>query len=131
MPKPVHRVALAIVHRGGRWLVARRHADAHLGGLWEFPGGKLHDGESAEECALRELEEECGVRATIERVLPAVACEYDDRIVHLIPVVCRWSAGEARPIASEICRWVEGDDLERLDMPAVNAGIIHAALVER
>lgn len=127
-PKFVHQVALALVHRDDLWLVAKRHAHAHLGGLWEFPGGKLHPGESPEECAVRELVEECGVVATVEHTLPTVVCEYNDRIVHLVPVICRWVRGEAQPLASDACLWVTRDQLLRLDMPAVNAGIIHTAM---
>ena len=54
-------VSAAIVFRGGKLLVTQRHADAHLGGLWEFPGGKREAGESFEQCLVREIREELGV----------------------------------------------------------------------
>jgi len=126
--KPTLHVGLALVHRDGQWLVAQRHHDAHLGGLWEFPGGKLLPEETPKQGALRELQEECGVDARPLRVLATVRCEYDDRIVHLTPVVCEWVAGEAQPLASVACQWVPSAELTALEMPAVNAGIIRAAL---
>lgn len=131
MDKPAYDVALALVRRDDQWLVALRHDAAHLGGVWEFPGGKCEPGESAEQGALRELVEECGVRATVERVLAPVCCEYDDRVVRLMPVVCLWQSGAPRPLGSQECRWVSAAELTALDMPAANVEIIRAALEVR
>lgn len=117
-------VALALVHRDGRWLVARRLADAHLGGLWEFPGGKTEAGESPEAAALRELMEECHVRAVAYRKLPPFVVEYADRTVELNPVLCEWESGDGLSIENEECRWVTLSELRKLEMPAVNAEII-------
>ena len=124
MSTPVHRVAVAVVHREGRWLVARRRASVHLGGMWEFPGGKCDGAEHASETALRELREECGVVGVAERVLEMVVCAYEDRVVQITPVICRWLAGEAEPLGSEECRWVTLEELQLLAMPAKNAEII-------
>lgn len=131
MSKPVQQIALALVRRAGQWLVAKRHGDAHLGGLWEFPGGKCLPRESPTQAALRELQEECAVRAAPEGTLNTVVCEYDDRVVYLTPVLCRWISGQPQPLGSESCRWVSSAELQRLEMPAVNAGIISAALAHQ
>ncbi len=66
--RPHMRAALVALRRGGRWLVQRRPADGLLGGLWEFPGGKLEDGETPEAAARRELREETGF--TVGRMEP-------------------------------------------------------------
>jgi len=124
LSKPTFDVALALVHRDGRWLVARRHDQAHLGGLWEFPGGKVGPAESSPAAALRELREECGVEAEVERVLEPFVCEYADRIVRLVCVVCRWTGGEAQPLGSQECQWATLSALRKLQMPAINAEII-------
>jgi mutator protein MutT len=124
--RPSYEIALALVHRAQRWLVARRHADAHLGGLWEFPGGKCMPGESPVVAALRELAEECAVRANPIAVLAPVTHAYADRIVRLTPVICRWESGEPQPLASAACRWVSATELRELDMPEATAPIIAA-----
>jgi len=128
MDKPVIAVALALVLRNGLWLVARRPRELHAGGLWEFPGGKQHADEAPAQAVCRELLEECNVHATPLEVLAPVACEYDDRVVRLTPVLCRWEGGEPRPAASDECRWVPSDELLRLPMPPANAGIVQAVL---
>lgn len=126
MSKPHFDIALALVAQNDRWLVARRRPEAHLGGLWEFPGGKMEPGESPAQAARRELLEECDVQVELECVLDAVYCEYDIRTVVLHPVLCRWKAGEAKPLGSAECRWVTLDELSSLAMPPVNASIVAA-----
>jgi mutator protein MutT len=117
-------VAIAALVRDGRWLVALRHRDSHLGGLWEFPGGKRAAGESAAEAALRELREECDVEGRVVAELDAIVHEYPDRRVRMTPVLCVWVCGEATPRASQECRWVSHDELLRLPMPAANAALL-------
>lgn len=124
MSKPVFEVAVALVCRDGCWLVARRRPDVHLGGVWEFPGGKRKAGETPAQAALRELHEECAVEAIAERELPGVIREYKERIVHLLPVICRWRAGEGVPLGNQECRWVATAELASLEMPAGNAEIV-------
>lgn len=119
-------VALAIIRRDDLWLVARRPRDVHLGGLWEFPGGKCEPGETPAAAAVREAHEECGVVVEPIRVLPPVRRDYGDRVIDLVAIACRWVSGDAKPIASEECRWVTLDELRRLDMPEVNGAILDA-----
>jgi mutator protein MutT len=117
-------IALALVRRDDTWLVAKRRNEDHLGGLWEFPGGKREEYESIVDAALRELREECGVSATAERSLAPIAYDYETRRVEITPVLCHHLAGEARPLASVECKWVTFAELERLPMPAANAAIL-------
>lgn len=124
MAKPVHEVAVALVYRNGKWLVARRPRNTHLGGYWEFPGGKRHVTEPPAAAALRELREECDVVAIAQRELPMLVCDYDDRIVELTPVLCRWEAGEGRPLGCDECRWASRRQIAELRMPPVNAELL-------
>lgn len=122
--KPVYEVALAIVRRGDQWLVARRLPTAHLGGQWEFPGGKRERAESLQDAALRELYEECGVEAIAVRTLQEVRWEYEDRTVRLTPVLCRWIRGEGEPLGCEMCKWLPFQGLQQLEMPTANLRIL-------
>lgn len=117
-------VALALIVHQGRWLVARRRPDAHLGGLWEFPGGKCQPGEPPQNAAVREAREECGIEVEALRVMPTFSHDYGDRIVHLTPVVCQWLSGEPMALDSEECRWATLSEIRRLEMPAVNHDIL-------
>ena len=121
---PIVRVAIAIVGREGRFLLGQRHPEAHLGGLWEFPGGKSEPGESAADTALRELREECNVHATVRRVLPQLRHDYGDRIIELTPVICDWTSGDGEPLGTESCGWFTLDELRGLPMPELNCEII-------
>lgn len=126
--KPVLSIAIALVQRDGRWLVTLRHDAAHLGGYWEFPGGKVEDMETPEQAAVRELHEETGIVAHAHSVQQAHVAKYADRVVRITPVLCEYRGGDARPRASAACRWVTTEELTTLRMPAVNAAIIQAAL---
>lgn len=117
-------IAIALVPRHGRWLVAKRLDGAHLGGLWEFPGGKCEAGESASDAAIRELREECGVEARAVRSLIPVRFAYPDRELTMTPVLCAWIAGEPRPLGSQECRWVTLEELRGLPMPPANHAIL-------
>ena len=79
----IHVAAGALIDPQGRVLIARRHDDAHQGGLWEFPGGKCETGETIESALARELHEELGVSVLAHRPLIRVAHEYADRRVLL------------------------------------------------
>lgn len=120
-------VALALVQDGsGRWLVSRRASDVHLGGLWEFPGGKIEAGESVEAAAVREALEEVGIVLKPAGRLEPIEHRYPDRSVRLHPVICEWVSGDPEPISKAVTqtRWVAADRLLALGMPEVNAEIV-------
>ncbi|MBL8877868.1 MAG: (deoxy)nucleoside triphosphate pyrophosphohydrolase [Phycisphaerales bacterium] len=125
---PVVRVAIALVRRDERWLVARRRKNAHLAGQWEFPGGKIEPGETPESTAVRELLEECAVRGAARGCLDVVRFEYPERLVEITPVMCDWIDGEAHAVGNDECCWVTDDELKALEMPAANAEVIAEAL---
>ncbi len=72
MEKNIRQVVAAVIEKEGKVLVARRKPGLVAGGMWEFPGGKLEDGETAERCLERELEEELGVSARVGDLLCSV-----------------------------------------------------------
>ena len=117
-------VALALVWRQGCLLITQRKADTHLGGLWEFPGGKCNPGEPPEQCAVREALEEVGVACEALGVLPPIEHEYSERTVRLFPVECRYVGGPPRPIQVTRWAWVRPGDLQQYPFPPANAPLL-------
>src|SRR5215472_8837919 len=91
---PPTEVAAGLVFRDGKLLITRRHDDAHLGGLWEFPGGKREANESFEECLARELREELEIEVTVGELIETITHEYADKTVCLRFYRCAWRQGE-------------------------------------
>jgi A/G-specific adenine glycosylase len=108
---PHHDVTAGVIWRRGRVLIAQRPADKLLGGLWEFPGGKVEPGETLAECLARELREELGIRVTIVRPLVTLAHAFSHFRITLHVFVCRHAGGRPRPLHVADCRWVRPDEL--------------------
>ena len=116
-------VALALPLVDGRLLVACRAPGTHLAGAWEFPGGKIADGEEPAAAARRELEEETGLVAGDLEPLVVVVHEYPERTVRLHVFLVREPQGE---VTIGSWGWKTPDELRRLEMPAANAEILRA-----
>lgn len=117
-------VALAIVWRGDRLLVTRRLADAHLGGLWEFPGGKLRINESPDAAAEREVLEETGVVARARGRRAPIDWRYPERTVRLHPVDCDWVEGDGEALGVAALRWATVAELSGLEFPPANSALL-------
>jgi 8-oxo-dGTP diphosphatase len=124
MSRPIVDVAIGLVWKDGRLLIARRPEGVHLGGMWEFPGGKVEAGETPETGLLRELREELGVEATVIGRRAVLEFTYPDRSVRLHPLDCRWLSGEARPAGCEDPRWVAPIELSAYEFPPANASLL-------
>lgn len=105
------QVTAAIIRRPGEILIARRPADAHLEGHWEFPGGKIEPGESPEECLARELHEEFGVEASVGEFVASSRFAYEDREIELLAYEAELSPGEWTLNSHDQARWVALEDL--------------------
>ncbi len=126
MPELIHVAAAALVDPQGLVLIARRHEDAHQGGLWEFPGGKCEPGESIESALKRELHEELGVDVQAHRPLIRITHHYDDRSVLLdVHRVDTW-AGELHGREGQPLAWVSPADLAAYPMPEADVPIVRA-----
>jgi mutator protein MutT len=115
-------IALAIICHPSenRYLIAQRKLDSHLGGLWEFPGGKCLPGETPAGCAVREAREETGLTVFVQESWPAVSFAYPDRALVLHPFLCRTESAEARPLESLQIIWVSPDELDYYKFPSAN-----------
>lgn len=122
-------VAIAVVVQEKQVLICKRPAKAHLGGFWEFPGGKQEPGESIQQCVARELREELDIQTDILAALPIIEHDYPDRQVRLHPFLCAFKGGEPKPIGCEEVRWVSYTDLGQFTFPPANDVLI-AQVVE-
>jgi mutator protein MutT len=117
-------VAAGLVFRDGKLLITQRHATAHLGGLWEFPGGKREPNETFEECLARELREELGIEVTVGEMVEDLAHEYPEKTVHLKFFRCTWEKNEPRPLGCSDFKWIGQEDLVAYDFPAADARLL-------
>ena len=122
----VIEVAAGLIHRDGRYLIARRKPGVHLAGFWEFPGGKREIGESLTECLQRELFEELSVR--IDQPIPyrVIRHDYLNQIIELHFFLCAIEQGEPVSIGCEEIRWVYPEELTQFTFPPADYAVIEA-----
>ncbi|HET6345324.1 MAG TPA: (deoxy)nucleoside triphosphate pyrophosphohydrolase [Myxococcota bacterium] len=112
MPKRTIRVVSAAIVQDKRYLITQRTAKAVLPMLWEFPGGRVEDGESDEAALMRELHHRLGIEAEICELLSTTEREYDDYVVHLQLYRCELGPIPAKPLMVRDLRWVTSDEFE-------------------
>ncbi len=117
-------VAIALVWRGTELLITRRPDAVHLGGLWEFPGGKIAPGETPEACAEREVLEEVGLLVAARARRKLIEHTYPERRVKLYPIECDYVTGalEFREVSD--ARWLLPSQLAQYPFPEANAKLI-------
>jgi 8-oxo-dGTP diphosphatase len=117
-------VSAALIFRGGKLLITQRHAGAHLGGLWEFPGGKREASETFEACLVREIREELGVEIAVGKLFEEIAHNYPEKSVHLKFFVCKLLSGEPQPLDCAAVKWIQKAELAAHEFPAADAQLL-------
>ncbi len=110
-------VCAAVIQRQGKYLLAQRPAGKHLAGKWEFPGGKVHPGETCQACIIRELDEELALHAVALRLLTTIEHIYPEKCIRLHFLACT-VAGNAthEPREHLAVDWFALNDLAGLDL---------------
>ncbi|MFI5011421.1 MAG: (deoxy)nucleoside triphosphate pyrophosphohydrolase [Hyphomicrobiales bacterium] len=123
-------VACALVDPDGRVLIAERPAGKPMAGLWEFPGGKLRQGEGPEACLIRELAEELGIAVEMACLAPLSFASHAYATFHLLmPLfICRKWTGIASPLEGQRLAWVRPGKLRDYAMPPADAPLIPALI---
>jgi 8-oxo-dGTP diphosphatase len=125
--KPILLVAAAaLVDVDGRVLIAKRPHGKPLEGLWEFPGGKLNEGETPEACLIRELQEELNIKVAEACLAPFVVTSHGYESFHLLMplfLVRRWE-GFVTAREHEAIAWVRPDKLSDYPMPPADAPLV-------
>lgn len=117
-------VAAGLVFRDGKLLITQRRPGDHLGGLWEFPGGKVEQGEDFESCLMRELREELGIIVSVGHEMEEITHSYPEKTVRLRFFTCALLSGEPAPIHCHALRWVTREELKDFEFPAADAKLI-------
>jgi len=128
-PTSLHVAAGVIKNADGKILIAKRDESLHQGGLWEFPGGKIEAGETAEHALCRELKEELDIEVRSAAPLITVQHCYPDRDVTLRVFVVDRFSGSAKGCLGQPIRWVAPSELSQFTFPAANRPIVTAALL--
>ncbi len=126
LPKPAiphHIVTAAVISKDDKVLIACRPPRGLLGGLWEFPGGKLQDGEDLQACLRREIYEELGVEVEVGTQLGEYRHAYTHFRVTLYAFWCNLLQGEPCPIQATDVRWVLPGDLRQFPMGKIDRQI--------
>ena len=116
-------VSAAVIERDDAFLLTRRAADTHLGGRWEFPGGKVERGETVEASLVREIREELGCDVDVGSLLLTTRHAYPDVHVELHFFSARL-VGEPMPQLGQDMQWVPRAQLARLPLPEADADLV-------
>lgn len=126
--------AAALIDREGRVLITQRPAHKAFGGCWEFPGGKVEQGEAPEQALVRELEEELSLTVTQDALVPFAFASHAYEDFHLLMplyTIARWQ-GEPKlnPDAVAAIQWVRARDMRAYPMPPADLVLVER-LIER
>ena len=129
--RPHHHIAAGLVWRGAELLIDQRKEDAMLGGLWEFPGGKIKPEEAPERAVEREVREELGIEVHAEDLFASVDHGYTHFTITLHVYNCRYLSGEPQALGCADWKWVKPEDLTEFAFPRANVRIIEKLTVSR
>ena len=117
---PHYTVTAAVLQRRGKVLLARRPSKGLLGGMWEFPGGKVEPGESLQDCLAREIQEELGVRIWVGEPVGVYEHAFSHFSITLHAFKCELVEGKPRPVEAAELAWVAPADLKSYPMGKVD-----------
>lgn len=117
-------VSAGLVFRGGLVLITQRRQQDHLGGLWEFPGGKRECDESDEACLRRELQEELGIEVEVQELIETISHSYPEKTVHLKFFRCALLKNEPQPIGCAAVAWVSAGQLVDYPFPEADVQLL-------
>ncbi|KLN67072.1 MULTISPECIES: 8-oxo-dGTP diphosphatase MutT [Vibrio] len=129
--KRIHIVAGIIFNRDkSQVFITKRPDDKHKGGFWEFPGGKVEQGESIEQAMVRELEEEVGITTTEQALFEHIEFDYPDKSLKFDFITVTEFSGQPYGKEGQQGEWVDISDLGKYTFPEANVPILERVLKE-
>jgi A/G-specific adenine glycosylase len=122
---PHHEIVVGAIRRNGAYLLGKRPSSGLLGGLWEFPGGKVEAGEDHAAALKREIEEETGLRVEPGGLIATVNHAYSHFKVTLNVYACEWAGGEPRARTHDRLEWASPKDFDLYAFPKANHKFLH------
>jgi 8-oxo-dGTP diphosphatase len=122
------KVSCALIIDQNKILVVQRNTGSDHPLKWEFPGGKLNQGESPEECVIREIREELEIKIEILKPLISVYYDYGIKQIELIPFLCRINQGEIILNEHHDFKWVSPGSLEKVDFAEADRKLIQVRI---
>jgi A/G-specific adenine glycosylase len=122
-PIPHYTVTAAVIRRNNQVLIARRPSKGLLGGLWEFPGGKVEPGEALPACLAREIHEELGTDILVGEAFGIYEHAYTHFKVTLHAFICSLNGREPQPLEASELRWVDPTELAQFPMGKIDRAI--------
>ncbi len=122
---PHKQIGVAVIWNDtAQILIDKRKLTGSMGGLWEFPGGKIEAGETVAECIVREIREELGIEIAVGEHLISIDHTYPDFLLTLIVHNCHHLSGIPQPIECDEVKWVNVSELDNYQFPVANSVII-------
>ena len=118
------QVAAAVIFQNGQFLLSKRKDDQHQGGKWEFPGGKIDEGESIEQALSRELKEELDIEVTEQAEFMALDFEYPEKKVSLYFQLVTDFNGKEHGVEGQMVNWFSYQEMQQLTFPDANKPVL-------
>lgn len=120
LERPHYQIAVGVVWKGNKILVSKRKSKGLLGGLWEFPGGKIQKGETSAACAAREVKEEVGVDVEVGSSIGKIKHQFTHFSIEMEAFVCKYMKGRPRAIECEAWKWIQLQEISNFAFPKAN-----------
>lgn len=117
---PEYHIAVGVVRKNGRILITQRKTEGLLGGLWEFPGGKVKNGESAQAACVREIAEETGLTVCVDSYLTRIKHAYTHFKIAMDVFICTHESGRVKLSGPEDFRWIKLKEIKQYPFPGAN-----------
>ncbi|MBU7006740.1 8-oxo-dGTP diphosphatase MutT [Phosphitispora fastidiosa] len=121
-------VTAAIIENNGKFLIAQRKKGSHQGMKWEFPGGKVEQGEDPEACLIREIKEELDINVEVGDIFKVVSHIYEDRQVILLCYLCSLKGGQPSCIDCQDWKWADPEEMMGYEFAPADIPVVRKLL---